>query len=131
MVRSIIAVVLGALLAGVTVAAVEFLGQRLFPPPPGLDFNNREAMMSLPTGTFVFLLLAWALGALAGGWLAARLAPRKPLLHGMIVGALLMAGGVMNLVTIPHPVWVTILGLLVFLPAAYMGASLARPRPAV
>lgn len=134
MVKSIIAVILAVLLAGVIVAAVEFLGMQMFSVPAELDPNNREAMAqamsSMPTGVFVFLLLAYAVGAFAGGWLAARLAPRRPLLHAMILGGLLLAAGVMNFVSIPHPLWVTILGLLVFLPMAWLGASLARPRSA-
>ena len=134
MVKSIIAVVLAVLLAGVVIAAVQFVNTQIFPLPPGVDFNDREAMSravsSMPTGGFVLLLLSYTLGALAGGWLAARMAPRRPLLHAMIVGVLLLAAGVMNFVSIPHPLWVTVLGLLIFLPMSWLGASRARPRAA-
>ena len=134
MVKSIIAVVLAVLLAGVVIAAVQLVNTQIFPLPPGVDFNDREAMSravsSMPAGGFVLLLLSYTLGALAGGWLAARMAPRRPLLHAMIVGVLLLAAGVMNFVSIPHPLWVTVLGLLIFLPMAWLGASLARPRSA-
>ena len=134
MVKSIIAVVLAVLLAGVVIAAVQLVNTQIFPLPPGVAFNDREAMSravsSMPTGGFVLLLLSYTLGALAGGWLAARMAPRRPLLHAMIVGVLLLAAGVMNFVSIPHPLWVTVLGLLIFLPMAWLGASLARPRSA-
>lgn len=134
MVKSIIAVVLAVLLAGVVIAAVQLVNTQIFPLPPGVDFNDREAMSravsSMPTGGFVLLLLSYTLGALAGGWLAARMAPRRPLLHAMIVGVLLLAAGVMNFVSIPHPLWVTVVGLLIFLPMAWLGASLARPRSA-
>ena len=134
MVKSIIAVVLAVLLAGVVIAAVQLLNTQIFPLPPGVDFNDREAMSravsSMPTGGFVLLLLSYTLGALAGGWLAARMAPRRPLLHAMIVGVLLLAAGVMNFVSIPHPLWVTVLGLLIFLPMSWLGASRARPRAA-
>ena len=134
MVKSIIAVVLAVLLAGVVIAAVQLVNTQIFPLPPGVDFNDREAMSravsSMPTGGFVLLLLSYTLGALAGGWLAARMAPRRPLLHAMIVGVLLLAAGVMNFVSIPHPLWVTVLGLLIFLPMSWLGASRARPRAA-
>lgn len=134
MVKSIIAVVLAVLLAGVVIAVVQLVNTQIFPLPSGVDFNDREAMSravsSMPTGGFVLLLLSYTLGALAGGWLAARMAPRRPLLHAMIVGVVLLAAGVMNFVSIPHPLWVTVLGLLIFLPMAWLGASRARPRTA-
>lgn len=134
MVKSIIAVVLAVLLAGVVIAVVQLVNTQIFPLPPGVDFNDREAMSravsSMPAGGFVLLLLSYTLGALAGGWLAARMAPRRPLLHAMIVGVLLLAAGVMNFVSIPHPLWVTVVGLLIFLPMAWLGASRARPRAA-
>jgi hypothetical protein len=115
--------------------AVEALGQKVYPPPPGLDPSDpesiRAAMQDIPAGALVFVLLAWTVGSAAGGWVAARLAPRRPVLHGMIIGALLLAGGLANLVMIPHPLWFTIVGVAVFLPAACLGARLgARPAAA-
>lgn len=134
MIKSIIAVVLAVLLAGVVIAVVQLVNTQIFPLPSGVDFNDRAAMSramgSMPTGGFVVLLLSYILGALAGGWLAARRAPGRPVLHAMIVGVLLLAAGVMNFVSIPHPLWVTVVGLLIFLPMAWLGASLARPRSA-
>ena len=39
-VRSVIAIVVGAVVAFVLVAAIEAIGHSVYPPPPGLDFNN-------------------------------------------------------------------------------------------
>lgn len=44
----------------------------------------------------------------------------------MVVGVLLLAFGIMNLVAIPHPMWFTIVSVLAFLPAAYAGALAVR-----
>ncbi len=129
MLRSIGSVVAGVVAGGLLVALVEKLGHLVYPPPEGLDSKDLEAMKefvaTLPVGAFLFVLLAWAVGSLGGGWLAAKIAARKPLVHALIVGGVLMIGGILTLVTIPHPLWFTIVGVLVFLPAACAGAKLA------
>jgi len=48
----------------------------------------------------------------------------------MIVGALLMLAGIMNMIMIPHPTWLWVLGITVYLPAAYLGARLIKGRQA-
>jgi len=37
-----------------------------------------------------------------------------------------LAGVIANAVMIPHPTWMTVLGVLLPLPAAWLGARLAR-----
>jgi hypothetical protein len=129
--RSILAVLLGVVVGGLMVAAVEFVSHLIYPPPPGLDPANIEAlktaMANAPAGALLFVLLAWALGSLGGGWLAASIARRSPTRHALIVGAVLMAMGILNMVMIPHPPSFWLAALVLFLPAAYLGARLARP----
>jgi len=128
--RSIGAVVAGIVVAVVGVFAIEALGQVVYPPPPGLDLTKPESikamMKNIPVGALLFVLLAMVVGTAAGGGVAARIAPRKPVLHAMIVGVVLLAFGVMNLVAIPHPTWFAIVNVLTFLPAAYVGALAGR-----
>ena len=45
--RSIGAVVAGIVVAVVGVFAVEALGQKVYPPPPGIDFTNPEAIKAM------------------------------------------------------------------------------------
>jgi hypothetical protein len=128
MLRSVGAVVAGVILGGGVVFAVELLGGMLFPMPPGLDLNDPQAlavaMANAPLGALLFVLLAWAAGSLAGGWLAARLAGRAPHWHALIVGVLLLIAGIINLATLPHPLWFQVVSVLVFLPAAWLGGAL-------
>ena len=128
--RSSLAVIAGGVVGVVVVFVVESIGPVVYPPPPGMDFKNPEAvkamMKNLPAGALLIVLLAWALGALAGGWVAARIAKRSHVVHALVVGALLLAGGVVNLVAIPHPLWFTVVSVLLFLPAAWAGARLAH-----
>ena len=55
---------------------------------------------------------------------ASVIAIEKKYNKAITVGGILMGLGVFNLVTIPHPTWVVILALLVFLPFAYFGGKL-------
>jgi len=128
-IRGIVAVVFGTVVGGMILAAVEALGHRVYPPPPGMNPNDpesiRAAMAQLPMGALLFVLLAWAAGAVGGGWLAALIARRARVRLALLVGALLLAGGVFTLIQIPHPLWFQVVGVLVFLPAAYLGARVA------
>jgi hypothetical protein len=80
-------------------------------------------------GAFVSVLVSWALGAFAGGWVAARLAPSKKIVFGLVIGAFGLVAAIFNMLMIPHPAWVWVVGLAEFIPAAYLGARLALPSP--
>jgi hypothetical protein len=127
--RSIGAVLAGVVVAVLCVMAIESLGQRIYPPPPGMEPSNiesvRAAMKNIPTGALLFLLAAWLLGTVAGSAVAARIARQRPVLHAMIVGVVQLAFGVFNLVMFPHPLWFVVAGMALILPAAYLGATMA------
>jgi hypothetical protein len=79
------------------------------------DAESMKTMMEqISAGALGFVLLAWAAGAFVGGWVAAKIAQRSQATFALIVGALLLAGGIYNLVTIPHPLWFSIIGVLLF-----------------
>jgi hypothetical protein len=133
--RSLLAVVLGLIAAGLVIAAVEGIDSVVFPLPAGVDPSNREslaaAMADVPVGALLLVLLGWCVGTFAGAWVAARVAGRAPLLHGLILGGLLLAVAVLNMLALPHPAWFWALALSVFLPAAYLGVRMARSTAAV
>jgi len=130
--RSILAAIAGLVLGVVLIAVVEFIGHYVYLPPADLDMTNPEAMKNLmtnaPVGALLFVILAWAVGSFGGGWLAARIAQKSHVMHSLIVGGLLMAAGIMKMLMIPHPMWFWVLGVAVYLPAAYAGASLGQKR---
>jgi hypothetical protein len=102
----ILALIAGILAGGMVVVTVEALGHRVYPFPADLDLNDPKALgeyiAQLPAGAFLFVLLAYALGALAGSMVASLIGGRTP---GIIVGALLCLFGFLNLAMIPHPIW--------------------------
>ncbi|HEY0137703.1 MAG TPA: hypothetical protein VGB85_26640 [Nannocystis sp.] len=138
MLRSILAVLAGLVLGMFVITAVESIIPMVYPMPRAVDPRDIEAMRTtlagMPVGVFVILMLGWILGALAGGLLAARLAStwfhRAPLRHALAVGVVQTIGAVTNFAMLPHPTWVLIAGLVVFIPMALLGGRLGQ-RPAV
>jgi hypothetical protein len=126
-VRSILAVVGGMLVAFVLIAIVQLIGMRIYPPPTGVDMTDREslkaAMAQVPLGALLCVLVAYAAGSVAGGWVAARFAPSGKMRHAMILAALLIGAGLTNLLTIPHPVWFWVASNAIYLVGAWSGAQ--------
>ncbi len=134
-IRSILAVVVGFVLASVVMMAVEAVNGRLLYPELGraaAGMTDRQAIRQLlaaaPVGAFLVVILGWALGSAAGGFAAASIGARSPLGHALAVGVLLTLGGIANNLMLPPPLWFWIVGLIVFLPAAYVGSRLAPRR---
>jgi putative membrane protein (TIGR04086 family) len=77
---------------------------------------------------FVAASAAYGAGfAALGGWLAARLAPARPLPHGVAVGLILAAGATVSLLTSPSAdaTWSQWTALTLMAPAALLGGHLA------
>jgi predicted MFS family arabinose efflux permease len=111
------------------IAAVELVSHQIYAPPPGVDFSNPEAiramMKDIPRGALAMVLVAWGLGAFVGGWVAAHFAASSPLRGSLIVGLVLLLFGVSMMVSIPHPLWFWVVGMILFLPAAHLGGKIA------
>ena len=124
--------VLAAVIAGfIALAAVTFLSSMVYPAPEGLDVNDAEAMRayveSVSIGGKLIVLASWVIGAFVAGFVAQKMAPEgKGMVSAMIAGAVLLLAGIMNALNIPHPLWMTIIGLLQYIPVARIGAKAAE-----
>jgi hypothetical protein len=74
------------------------------------------------------LLVGYALGCLAGGAAATLAVGRKNMRPAIITGAVVMIGGVMNLMDIPHPLWFVIVSQFTYIPFAWLGYVLVKQR---
>ncbi|MFN7781287.1 MAG: hypothetical protein ACK5PG_00925 [Lysobacterales bacterium] len=130
--RGIGATVAGVLVAGLTIAGVEWLGHRLYPLPAGLQANDLQALAAhvaaMPIGALLFVLLAWLLGVLLGGLIAALVAGRRPRLYAGVIAAVILLGAIANFAMIPHPAWFMALTVLVLPLAGFAAAGLATAR---
>ena len=128
--KSFIAVVAGVIVGGVVVFAVEGLGRILLSALTGIEPITAQGAAALatvrPSESLLVVVLAYVLGPMSGGYIAARLAPFKRYFHAIAVGAVQLIFGVITLALFPHPEWFWIATLVVFIPAALAGAGMAR-----
>ena len=134
--RTIVGALAGLVVAFFTIMLVEMASHAVYPPPPGIDPNNTADMAKLigmlPLGALLFVVAAWIIGAFDGGFVAALIArDQRPKIAALVPALLVMAGVVAMIVVMPaHPLWMSVAGLLLPVPAALAGAALAaRLRP--
>jgi len=124
---SILAIVAGVLFIVITHVGTDWILETtgIFPPPE--------------QGLHVPWMAATALAyriifSIAGCYLAARLAPSRPMLHSLILGTigllLSMLGTVVNIKMDLGPMWYPIGLVVVSLPCAWLGGWLASRRSA-
>ena len=127
MIRSFLTIVVGILVGSLTVFLLGWVGHLLVPPPAGVDLSIPETLMdyveTAPPAFFLVLLASWAGGAFAGGFAAALLAARQRSWHAIGVGSIQTLLAIFQLVMIPHPTWVAISAVTLFVPFAWLGGQ--------
>lgn len=133
MLRSVVGVVTGVLLAAIVLALIQVASLIMYPLPEGLDHNDPNAfaayMAGLPMGAFIIVLVSWFVGPLVGGSVSGFIAGRSEMLHAVPIAVLFLLASVYNMATLPHPMWFWAPGLLASPLGAWLGAALvARMR---
>jgi hypothetical protein len=112
MIGRITAVAFGVLIAAALVIVVQMIGHAIYPPPTGIGGNDPDALLAMvaeaPVGALLFVILSYIFGAFGGRMLAALVARQTPFMYASIVGAFVLAGTIMNLNAISHPLWFVI-----------------------
>ncbi len=130
--RAFLAILAGVIMGLVVIIAVEWISTMIFPLPEGVDPTDesqmREIMQGMPAGALVMVLIAWFLGAFAGVFTAIRLHPEHARWAGYVVAALFAVATVVNMVQLPHPVWMMVaapiaLGLALVLALRFAGGD--------
>jgi hypothetical protein len=126
--RRIGGVIAGLVIAFLLVQGAELLVHKLYPPPPGTnmkDFNAVKAFVAtLPTPAFVLVLTGWLIGTLAETFTAARIG--RSAVPAYVLGVILLAGGIMNSIVIPQPVWFSAASFVIYIGMTFAGAALGR-----
>ena len=128
--KNVLAVVVGVVVGSIANMIVVMIGPAIIPPPEGVDVTNVDSIKSsmhlFELRHFVFPWVAHALGALVGAYLAALIAASCRMAVAMVVGALFLVGGIVNVFTIGGPALFYVVDLVgAYIPMAWIGARLA------
>lgn len=127
--RRIFSVLAGLITGVVIISLVEMANGKLFPLPDGIDFNDKQAlkqlMLNMPLGALIMVLSGWVLGSFSGGIVATIVADEKKQRMSLIVGIAFTIATIFNMMSIPHPIWMWVGGMLLILPAALLGNKMA------
>jgi hypothetical protein len=130
--RRIGAVLLGLVIAIAIVQIAELGVHGMYPPPPGTNMHDMNAIKayvaSMPVAPLLLVLAGWLVGTLLGTWVAARTG--RSAVPAYVVGALLLCGGIANSFLIPQPVWFSIASLVIYIGGTLIAVRVASPPPA-
>lgn len=128
MVRLILGIVAGVVLAGVLVGAFEALGHKLYPPPAGLDLSDPAQLAALmeriPLAAKLWVVGAWGLATFIAGFVAAMVARRG--WTPWVIAGLVAAAAVATVLTIPHPMWMNVAAVAAPALAGWLAVLTAR-----
>lgn len=128
--KNILAVVAAVIIGSVVNMLLVNAGPMVIPPPEGADITTmeglKETMHLFKPRNFLFPFLAHALGTLVGAFVVAKFAANNNMKFALAIGALFLIGGIIMVVSVPSPLWFTILDLAgAYLPMGWLGWKLA------
>ena len=128
MLKSIGAVVFSMIVAIVVIFLFELCSHAIFPFPQGKDSNDSQAIAewikTLPPLAMWLVILSWFMGSFSGSLVLARIDPINFMRGVMSLGFLLIVSTLLNLTTIPHPLWMWPAGILAILIGLWSGRAL-------
>lgn len=121
--RKILSIILGALVAMLIVSAVGYLY-----PVPELESDDPAALAAVvgsmaPTAK-ILVAGGWFVGALAGAWLALRISDWR--MAAWIVTLVVLVGSIVNIVSLPHPLWMQACAVLLPIAGGVLGIRAHR-----
>ena len=103
--RILLGILAGIVVAFATIWIVDLGGHSLYPVPSDLNLRDYEAIgsfiQSMPPLVLFIVALAWFLGAALGGYVAAAVSQRDWTIW--VIAGLVVVGGILNIMMIPHP----------------------------
>ncbi len=129
MIRNAAAIIGGIAIAFLTVMLVDMLNHAIYPPPPGLDFTDPDAIRpyldTLPIGAFLLIMASSMVAAFVGTLVASYVGTIQPRNCAIIVGGMVFAATVANFIAIPHPMWLAVATLLGVVVSAWAAMRIA------
>ncbi|MCX7042926.1 MAG: hypothetical protein NT117_09690 [Gammaproteobacteria bacterium] len=133
MFRSFFAVISGLFAMMIVITFTQIANVKLFyPPPAGLDFNDKVAVatyvQTMPWQAVAVVVLSWLLGTYIGATVAARISKDHAMVCAMTIGIVDVVLTAINALSIPHPTWALAMGLLLPIPLAWLAGRQAAQK---
>ena len=129
MVRNIVGVVVGIVVASIVNMALIAVGHAIVPLPPGADVSTMEKLSEtihlFGPQNFIFVFLAHALGPLVGTFVTMLIAVSHKMKIAIGMAVFFLLGGIAANVMIPAPFWFKAVDLIfAYIPSSLIGARL-------
>ena len=129
MVRNIVGVIVGIVVASIVNMALIAVGHAIVPLPPGADVSTMEKLSEtihlFGPQNFIFVFLAHALGPLVGTFVTMLIAVSHKMKIAIGMAVFFLLGGIAANVMIPAPFWFKAVDLIfAYIPSSLIGARL-------
>lgn len=128
--KRIIAVLGGVVCATVVVVFMEFLLQKIYPMPVGSNYHDKDLMadyiQKMPLSAMLSVLIGWAIASFICGYVIKKINKSFELRPPITGGLILTAFSVWNLMEFKHPVWFSILAVVIWVPMVLFGHKTAK-----
>lgn len=130
MLRKVVAIIFGVIVAVVLIMIIESFGHTLYTPPDNLDFTDMEEMSAyvdgLPFGALLFVMAAWITGTLGGGLVACAIARKRHFVYAFSIAGMVLSGTVYTLTQIHHPTWFSVTSIIAILVTAWLTGQIGQ-----
>ena len=127
--KNTLAVLIGLFVGSIVNMAIILMSSSVIPPPKGADVTTMEGLKAtmhlFEPKHFIFPFLAHAIGTFAGAATTALIADTRKTELALVIGSFFLLGGIVNVFTLPSPIWYNILDIVfAYLPMAYLARKL-------
>jgi hypothetical protein len=126
--RRLLGIVIGTVAAIAIIAALAWIGNRLYPLSLEIDSADPASLAAVvgdqPVAAKLLRVATWFLAALGGAWLALRICDWR--WSGWIVAAGVLGLAIVDVTSLPHPLWMEACAILLPLLGGLLAARLHR-----
>lgn len=128
---NILSVFIGLVSAIVVFVIAETLNSALNADPGQLEQDTetmRLAFQNQPLSVWLLVLAGWIIGSALCGFLIRLVSKSDNRSLAYIAGGILTLSAVANFLSLPHPTWFIVVGLICFVPSTLLGFSLYKKK---
>ncbi len=128
MLRNILGIIIGLIVASVFLTAILFIGWSFYPLPDQVDFLRPRTYEHLDRniypGTYIVEIISYIISTFFGGMAVASIVKLAKPAYSTLIGIIFFMLVLIKFILIPHPTWFNIISVLPILPMGYFGGKL-------